>query len=171
MKFYSGIGSRETPPIIQGHMIAYAHALEELGYVLRSGGAEGADAAFETGVTSPQNKRIYLPWAGFNGKQGIVCGRIPSLRDIAFTYHPTWGQLSEAVRKLMTRNSAIVLGYPPEPEPSQFVLCWTPEGKGGGGTGQALRIARGRHKIPVFDLAIPGAIPTFEAYLSGLSCA
>jgi hypothetical protein len=33
-------------------------------------------------------------------------------------------------------------------------LCWTKGAAGGGGTGQAIRIARSRD-IPVFDLADP----------------
>ena len=36
---------------------------------------------------------------------------------------------------------------------SKFVICWTKNGKGTGGTGQAIRIAKG-FGIPVFDLAI-----------------
>lgn len=32
------------------------------GCILRSGGAEGADTAFENGVRSLYNKEIYLPW-------------------------------------------------------------------------------------------------------------
>jgi hypothetical protein len=35
-----------------------------------------------------------------------------------------------------------------------MVICWTSRGLGGGGTGQAIRIAKA-HKIPVFDLGKP----------------
>ena len=34
--------------------------------------------------------------------------------------------------------------------PSNFIICWTEDGKGQGGTGQALRIARD-YDIPCFD--------------------
>ena len=34
--------------------------------------------------------------------------------------------------------------------PSDFVICWTKGGKGQGGTGQALRLARD-YNIPIFD--------------------
>lgn len=37
-----------------------------------------------------------------------------------------------------------------------MVICWTKEGKRGGGTGQALRIAQ-HFYIPIFDLALPDA--------------
>lgn len=56
---YTGIGSRETPPEIQEIMTNYARKLDKLGFILRSGGAMGADTAFEKGST---NKEIYLPW-------------------------------------------------------------------------------------------------------------
>ena len=52
----------------------------------------------------------------------------------------------------MVRNIHQVLG--PEPgssPPADVVLCWTPNGAGGGGTGLAVRLAR-RHGIPVVDL-------------------
>lgn len=44
--FYTGIGSRQTPPEILKMMTKIATQLESKGWVLRSGGAEGADEAF-----------------------------------------------------------------------------------------------------------------------------
>jgi hypothetical protein len=41
-------------------MTALAEELEKEGYVLRSGGAEGADLAFSRGVSNPKNKKIYF---------------------------------------------------------------------------------------------------------------
>lgn len=49
MKTYTGIGSRETPYEIQDLMKRIAFKLAENGWLLRSGGAEGADTAFENG--------------------------------------------------------------------------------------------------------------------------
>lgn len=167
MKFYAGIGSRETPSEILTQMTSIAAELEFRNYVLRSGGAGGADSAFEEGVLLPQDKRIYLPWANFNGRKGIVCGRIPSLRDIAMTYHPCWHRLSEAAKKFMTRNTAQVLGYHPETQRSEFIVCWTPGGMGGGGTGQAIRIARA-YQIPVYDLAVEEQAQAFREFLGKL---
>lgn len=54
---YAGIGSRETPRSILDLMTAIARKLEALGYTLRSGGATGADTAFEEGVE--RLKEIY----------------------------------------------------------------------------------------------------------------
>jgi len=39
MKYFSGIGSRETPPTIQRIMMYIARDLERDGYTLRSGNA------------------------------------------------------------------------------------------------------------------------------------
>ena len=56
MKFYTGIGSRNTPVSEQEKITKIAAYLEAIGFVLRSGGADGADQAFERGVKKPENK-------------------------------------------------------------------------------------------------------------------
>jgi predicted Rossmann fold nucleotide-binding protein DprA/Smf involved in DNA uptake len=43
---YAGIGSRETPKEVLKSMTNYAKELSATGWVLRSGGADGADTAF-----------------------------------------------------------------------------------------------------------------------------
>lgn len=60
--FYTGVGNRDTPHEYLEKMTALASLLEKEGCILRSGGAEGADTAFENGVRSLYNKEIYLPW-------------------------------------------------------------------------------------------------------------
>jgi len=50
-----------------------ATRLELLGYTLRSGGANGADTAFEEGCC---RKELYLPWPGFNGRRIGVSDRL-----------------------------------------------------------------------------------------------
>lgn len=150
MKFYAGIGSQETPLVTLRFMRGLAHDLEDLGYTLRSGGAEGADSAFESGTTRA-NRRIYLPWQGFNGKTGIVIGHVPTYTEIARQHHPAWNKLSPGGKALHTRNVAQVLGFWPESQKSEFVVCWTPGGLGGGGTGQAIRIANA-YSVPVYDI-------------------
>ena len=64
MKYYAGIGSRETPKNICLYMTAIAKRLASLGYTCNSGGADGADSAFERGAVI--NRQIFLPWDGFN---------------------------------------------------------------------------------------------------------
>jgi hypothetical protein len=156
-KFYAGIGSRQTPLDIQSEMTDIARGLWTLGYTLRSGAAEGADEAFERG--SCDRAEIYLPWANFRQRQITLVSWMSTkvllppnpkwASSIARLHHPAWDKLSIGARALMTRNTCQVLG----PPRSEFIVCWTPEGKPVGGTGQALRIAKA-HNIPVFNLAV-----------------
>jgi hypothetical protein len=70
--------------------------------------------------------------------------------EIASKAHPRWTYLKVPVKKLHTRNVAQVLGARLE-VPVRVVLCWTVDGAGGGGTGQALRIAKSMG-ITIYDL-------------------
>lgn len=151
---YTGIGSRETPPNICDQMIHIAEVLAGIGFTLRSGAADGADTAFESGVSNPNLKEIFLPWKGFNGSLSPLHGwPSPTIEKlahaIAMSTHPNWSACSDAAQKLHMRNVAQVLGHDLESH-SLFVICWTPKGKGTGGTGQAIRLAR-QYDIPVFD--------------------
>lgn len=47
---YAGVGSRETPPQVLAVMRSAARVLASRGWILRSGGALGADSAFEAGA-------------------------------------------------------------------------------------------------------------------------
>jgi predicted Rossmann fold nucleotide-binding protein DprA/Smf involved in DNA uptake len=68
--YYSGIGSRRTPENIQELMVKLGHYLAGRGWVLRSGGAEGADTAFEKGCDQVHGrKEIFLPWKGYNNNK------------------------------------------------------------------------------------------------------
>lgn len=146
-KFYAGIGSRETPKHVQEYFYNLAAFLASRGYILRSG---GADKAFELGCDKVHGqKEIYLPWAKFEGSTSNLIVSNPKAYDIAKSLHPYWDNLSMGAKKLQSRNSHQVLGFDLE-TPSQFAICWTKGGKGLGGTGQALRIAR-HYGIPVFD--------------------
>jgi hypothetical protein len=159
MTFYTGIGSRATPPVVCTLMSALAGSLEHNGYTLRSGGAEGADLAFERGVEAPTKAEIYLPWKGFNGnKSKLSIDRMPDrivmkAKEIAAAHHPAWHRCSDAARKFHTRNVMQMLGAELH-LPSKFVVCWTKSGKAEGGTGLALRIAE-THSIPIYNLKNP----------------
>lgn len=149
-KTYAGIGSRETPIEIQKLMFQMARHLAHKGYALRSGGAEGADQAFERGCDSINgNKEIYLPWAGFENSKSTLVVKNPKAFEIAEKYHPYWHNLSQGARKLQARNSHQVLGQDLS-TPCLVLICYTKGGKKAGGTGQALRIAEA-YGVPVFD--------------------
>ena len=138
MKFYAGIGSRETPPEVLKIMTEIAAAFSNEGYTLRSGGAVGADIAFERGATEREILRAH------------DTDSHPEWVDHASGFHPAWDKCSNYAKKLHARNSAIILGKGLD-APVSFVVCWTKDGKATGGTGQALRIAE-RLSIPIFNL-------------------
>lgn len=150
MKYYAGIGSRETPSEILTVFENVARFLVFKGFILRSGHAPGADKAFENGCDKANGKKeIYLPWKNFEGSNSNLIVDNPKAYEIAQKYHPYWHNLKQGARKLQARNSHQVLGLDLE-IPSKFIICWTKNGKGSGGTGQALRIAKA-YEIPVFD--------------------
>lgn len=159
--YYTGIGSRETPPQIQFTMIALAKKLAKLGLTLRSGGANGADTAFERGAQAENGKReIYLPYRGFNrstsGLYGVDQTALDKAKEvwedryINGSTFCTWNVLKEGTRKMMARNCYQVLGVLLDSK-SSIVACWTKDGKASGGTGQAIWLAV-KEDIPVMNL-------------------
>lgn len=177
MKFYAGIGSRETPSHILTLMCDLGRKLALDGWTLRSGHADGADQAFEKGADLARGKKqIWLPWDGFNGAPRYEetngwTHRVARLggedEEIAAAHHPAWNRCSRAARLLHTRNVGQILGSQivhygsvndPDPEitvsrepVTQFVVCWTKDGRASGGTGQAIRLAQA-FGIPVHNL-------------------
>lgn len=161
---YAGIGSRRTPVPVLEVMRELAGVLAAEGWVLRTGMAVGADQAFYTGAVDRGAVELYLPWPGFQADalqeaqaQTVVGEPSEAAFELAARFHPAWGRLSGAVRRLHARNCHQVLGGDLK-TPARFVLCWTPDGsldgqgRRVGGTGQALRIAH-HHDIRVFNLA------------------
>jgi hypothetical protein len=156
VKAYSGIGSRESPLDILEKMERLSHSFQDE-WVLRSGGAPGADSAFEKGITNG-NKEIYLPWRQFNDNPSPLFSVSKEAQEMASKFHPNWNNLSPAVKKLMGRNAYQVLGYDLN-SPAAFVLCWTPDGcestktrtSHTGGTGLAISLASSLF-IPVINM-------------------
>lgn len=146
-KYYTGVGSRKAPEDILRLMTDIARMLAYKGYVLRSGGADGSDRAFEEGA---KKRSIY--WAN---------DATPKAMAIAEMYHPAWDRMGDYAKKLHGRNAFQVLGRTLN-VPSSFLICWTPDGcktheersTRTGGTGTAISIAD-KHGVPVFNLAVP----------------
>lgn len=150
MNYYAGIGSREAHYEILKLFVKVATFLSTKQFVLRSGGAKGADKAFEIGCDMVSgSKEIYLPWKGFEGSDSNLIVNDIKAYEIAEKYHPYWHNLSQGAKKLQARNSHQALGLDLN-SPAKFIICWTKNGKGSGGTGQAIRIAKA-YNIPVFD--------------------
>lgn len=163
---YTGIGSRETPAEMLVFFSQLSFWLGARGWALRSGGAGGADSAFEQGATQAGGAReIYLPWRGFNGSASPLfsLANDAAAAQIAERIHPAWDRLSQGARKLHARNIYQVLGMNLA-TPSKFLLCWTPDALDKGGTRTAIVLAR-EHAIPVFNFADPLAYPHFSSFI------
>jgi len=137
MAAYAGIGSRETPPDVLDAFERLGYWLSNKGYILRSGHADGADSAFERGcIRANGEMEIYIPWKGFNGSASqYILKDNDGAMNIASRFHPAFDRLSQGAQKLQARNSYQVLGYDLN-TPSVFIVCWTKNGKGSGGTGK-----------------------------------
>lgn len=163
---YTGIGSRETPVDVLDVMCSLAYVLAGEGWTLNSGGAPGADQAFEAGAFAGKGQmNIFLPWKSFEevnrakfkplkADLGQFEWPNPDERafDIAAKYHPNWSACTWGAKKFHARNVHQILGHDLILKEgfTRLVVCWTKEGKGTGGTGQALRIAAD-HQIPIVD--------------------
>jgi hypothetical protein len=88
----TGIGSRDTPRDVLDTMTNLMYELHKDGWILRSGGASGADDAFEKGILNYTGKieedyaEIFIPWNNFLGddknypkksSQGYIVNEIP----------------------------------------------------------------------------------------------
>lgn len=148
-RFYCGIGSRKTPSSVCEAMTILARKLDKLGFTLRSGGADGADLAFEKGATK---KQIFLPWEGFNGNPSPFHTPSAEAEAVSRKLFPHFPGISRGVRLLVSRNMHQVLGPEPFVSPkSEFIICWTENGKAKGGTAYAIKAAK-EYDIPVFNL-------------------
>ena len=180
-KYYAGIGSRETPKDICLKMAACGKRLSNLGFILRSGGAVGADQAFEAGVVlseTPTNMQVFIPWNGYENKQlgGVYVMQHKSVFEAASrmvsSMHPAWDYCSAGARKMHTRNCSQVLGASLN-EPAEFILCWTPCGsetvetltRKSGGTAMAIRVACA-NGIPVFNMKNEDALTRLAALIA-----
>lgn len=182
--YYTGVGSRKTPKHQYEVLKNLGARLSCRGYTLRSGGAEGADTAFELGalehlVRSPKQRiDIYLPWDGFEGRKKSLNYFIPEqvpqviwdkAVEIAKDIHPDWSACSKGAKTMHTRNVFQVLGHSLD-DPSKFLICWAPvDGKGvpKGGTATAWKIAK-LHGVKCFNINTTFDIFELEDYLKEL---
>lgn len=186
MNYWTGIGSRETPEDILVLMQAIAKKLTDLGWVLRSGGAQGADSAFYAGCQQSDkfdiNKPfIYLAWNGASGKfhdpsLGIYdASKFDTWEEaeaIALETRGSWliskdTEMGRGGKALHTRNIFQVLGEDID-TPSRFLICWAlPIGKSGtvrGGTNTAVKLAL-KHHVDVINMATPEGLARAKAFL------
>ena len=161
---YAGIGSRRTPPEILAAMSDIAQTLGDAGIALSTGGADGADTAFETGALRTDGPvTVHAPWPGYNGYRpgrdpdtlidvvhpnaaDVTRGR--TYAELAREHHPYWQRCRPGARALFTRNVSILdraLDDDGGTLPVRAVVAYTPNGlpvgREAGGTGHTLRTA------------------------------
>jgi hypothetical protein len=161
MRYYTGVGSRKTPANILSAMKRLAYRLENAGLTLRSGGADGADAAFEAGTQRLRDS--FIPWVGFNGSTSPLVGATEEAMKIAEGLHPAWDRCSRGAKALHARNVHQVLGAKLN-FPSEFLICWTPNGEKVGGTATSMRLAS-QNGVKVYNLALAKDVEAFQSHL------
>jgi hypothetical protein len=181
--YYTGIGSRELPLEIKNKILVYGYMLAKKGLILRSGAADGADAAFELGCYNhdASKQEIYLPWKNFNNHQSQYYNMTDDVKQCArvvWDIHATnmniskFNKLSSTSKLFMKRNCQQVTGEHLV-EPSMFVLCYTKDGcettqdrtLRTGGTGQAISYASTLN-IPVFNFGNADAESRFLDFIA-----
>lgn len=190
-KLYAGIGSRTTPGDILQIMTLIANALAQKDYILRSGGAKGADSAFWSGCTLGGGEG----WMYEGGYEQHVCHRLkghsPSQGGTNKFEHQYYGgyNLGQAAEvyvkhgiltmdqiqqreewwwRLVGRNVFQILGLEPmtNPDPVAFVIYWAPEHYGNvtGGTRYAVNLAE-KLGIKTYNLLHPDTFDMTKKWL------
>jgi hypothetical protein len=125
------------------------------GYVVTTGGAEGADLAFAHGCLSEFGHVIYyLPWEWSNwGHISTLCTRgsydmvwynpdwHQRWTEIGRKCHPNWHNLSDKGKKYHARNAGIMIGEDEEHEIVERIYAY-PSPDRRGGTEQSFRMAK-----------------------------
>jgi hypothetical protein len=159
----TGIGSRDIDAIQFKICQNLATVFANKGWHLRSGGARGADSAWELGFSESDRKTIYLPEPNFNGRPNTGCYKVPDgfgdvwfeAREIATRLHSRFDQLDEFAQNAHTRNVFQVLGDDLKSKADLVVVCAPPRGRTvKGGTATAFNLAKGL-RITTFNLWEP----------------
>lgn len=155
-RYVTVIGSRRTPQAALDQAVSIMRKWIQDDYIFRSGNARGMDQLVSTMIEEPY-REIYLPYEGFgpNGKllidSWIPCEDWDTYKEaerIVHDLHPLHHGLKKYQMPYLIRDVYEVLGYSLR-EPSETVLCWTPDGaetqdqcsRMTGGTGMAIRVA------------------------------
>lgn len=163
MKYYTGTGDSELTEEAVYKIMDYAARLSSLGYILRTGGEDGADKVF---AMASCNTETILPWAGFNGEDGVVYKKtVGSIKSIIYTgKKPAY--LGQGLLKRIERVYSEISGVENEPS-SEFLVCWTEMPKGVTCGVQAVKVARSL-SIPVYNLNDPDDEARLDELLKSL---
>lgn len=198
MAAYTGIGSRETPPNVIDIMEDAGYRLARIGLVLRSGGADGADAAFQRGAQryhkdcnmtqSPKTiAEIYVPWKNFKGGEGLLdiynidldtLDKLnPEMKEMRWEWvkevHGGWERLSQGARKLHERNIHQVFGEDLSNAyltSSKFVIYYAKETRSGNALGGTATAVNmaKKHGIRTLNLWKEENLSVLETFLQNM---
>lgn len=149
---YAAVGARATPGEYLSVLFDVCAVRGRRGWVLRSGGAPGADTWAERGARSVGGvTEIFRP---------EHCTQ--AAYELAAKFCSGWEYLGEGHRLRLGRNCMIVLGADLL-TPVSEVVCWSPGGRLVGGTGHTIRVAEA-HGIPVDNLGAVPAAPSQQSF-------
>lgn len=153
-KYATIIGSRNITKTEFQTLKEIAEFLHNKDFILRSGGADGADSS----IMHLKNIEVFIPWKGFNKiTNGIVLNQrnLNIAKKAIKVIHPAYDKLSHGALKLHCRNVQQVWGEDLEdPTATSIVVFCADEdifNNVSGGTRTAVEIAR-RKKIPVYNI-------------------
>lgn len=94
MRYYTAVGSRDTPVEFVPSMGGLSRRMRELGWVFRSGKADGADAIFQMGAQASlaadlegKYGEVYKAWESFNTESNPL---LPFETDSGYKLWPWW---------------------------------------------------------------------------------
>lgn len=163
VKYYTGVGSRKTPPEILALMQEIGRKMADRGYIGRSGGADGADSAFQEGakLSGQSLFDVYLPWGKSGHDKNIIMinpqkfSNYQQAVQLASQVHPAWDRCSDAAKKLHSRNVYQILGNDLNTPSKVCILYAEPTGgldtRVKGGTNTALQLAL-QNNVPTYNL-------------------
>ena len=169
----TGIGTRKTNSQAFAMLYKIARRMAHTGWKLRSGGAIGADTAWEKGWEGFDTKEIFLSrGTSFDIAKNAACGRISDYgdiwleaEDIASRLHPRWDYLDLSSQALHTRNVFQVLGMDLKTKTDVVAAYAPPLGASvKGGTATAYNLARAKG-IPTFNLWTKDGQHNFFAFV------
>lgn len=158
--YYAGVGQRKNlPDGVFDAMKDVSKRLRNMGWVLRSGGAEGSDTAFQIGAgkdsivytsTKQEKEKLKHAYGFVMGLDEMTDAQVSEARASVMRLHPKHGKgLDEYATGKMARNYWQVVGTDGTMD-SAFVACYADQNSRG--TWQTIRLAKERG-IPVFNAA------------------
>ena len=167
-KSYVGTGNRDAPESVLKQMHELANQLSQFGYILRSGGLDGPDLAFEAGS---KDTELHLPWKDFNQRKAYSYFNSQENKVLAKMFQPTFDGLKPAIQAFLCKNVRCIMGKDLK-SPVRFMVLWSNDGAEHSkdivqATGQMTHLIKiaSAMKIPVFNLGRQDAEQRLKHYL------